>query len=154
MRDFRSSGFDPRLIIGQIAGMQALMYLGFGAWLMLFNGLAGRPATTIGLEHIFSAPTQSFSYPGGTVTLAAYFINALAGGCFLCVIVERAKKCLDFTVTSYLLHLCGCAWYESFPDRWEWWAVTIANVVAMSLLGEYLCMRREMQEIPLFQSGR
>jgi hypothetical protein len=30
----------------------------------------------------------------------------------LCVVVERAKKCLDFTVTLFFFHLLACAFYE------------------------------------------
>jgi hypothetical protein len=30
----------------------------------------------------------------------------------LCVVVERAKKCLDFAVTLFFFHLLACAFYE------------------------------------------
>jgi len=30
----------------------------------------------------------------------------------LCVVVERAKKCLDFGFTLFLLHLLACWTYE------------------------------------------
>ena len=37
---------------------------------------------------------------------------------FLCVIVERAKKCLDFATTAHFLHLCFCVLYAtSRTDR-------------------------------------
>jgi hypothetical protein len=148
-RDFFASGFDPALIVGQIAVMQALLYIALGAWLLLLNGLAGRPATAVGLEQMFSAHALRLSHPGGWIALSAFFINSLAGGCFLCVVVERAKKCLDFTVTSHVLHLCACTAYDGFPGTWEWWVITTMNIVVMAMLGEYLCMRREMRDIPL-----
>ena len=66
-------------------------------------------------------------------------------GCFLCVVVERAKKCLDFTATTHLIHLCCTVMYDGFPGSWEWWVVNCVSVVVMALLGEFLCMRREMQ---------
>ena len=66
-------------------------------------------------------------------------------------IKNPTKKCLDFTATWHILHLCGCTLYDGFPNSWEWWAVAIANLIVMSLLGEYLCMRREMRDIPLFR---
>ena len=150
-RGLGGAGFDPALIVGQIAAMQSLFYLGLGAWLLLLNGLAGRPATAVGLEQIFSARAVRLSSPGCAVAIAAFFVNAVAGGCFLMLIVERAKKCLDFTVTAHFLHLCFCTLYEGFPEGWEWWLLTTLSIVVMSLLGEYLCMRREMREIPLFR---
>lgn len=147
---FVASGFDPALIVGQIVTMQALLYISLGAWLLLLNGLIGRPATAVGLEHVFSAGALELSYPGSSVSLAAFFFNAIAGGGFLMLVVERAKKCLDFAATAHILHLLGCAMYDGFPESWEWWVVTLASLIVMALLGEYLCMRREMRDIPLF----
>jgi len=149
MVSFYTSGFDPALIIGQIFAMQALMYISLGAWLLLLSGLAGRPAT-VGLEQIFSHRSIQLAYSGSWISSSACFLNAVTGGCFLCVVVERAKKCLDFTATVHVLHLCGCALYDGFPGSWEWWVINFTSLVVMSLLGEYLCMRREMQDIPLF----
>jgi len=75
----------------------------------------------------------------------------------LCLVVERAKKCLDFAATAHLLHLCCCYLYGGVPSSWEWWAVNVMSLVLMALLGEFLCMRRELADIPLFSalsSGR
>ena len=69
------------------------------------------------------------------------------------LVVERAKKCFDFAATVHLLHLMACTCYAGLPSGWEWWAVNLMSLVVMALLGEFLCMRREMQEIPLL-SGR
>ena len=33
------------------------------------------------------------------------------------------------------------------------WAVNLMSLIMMALLGEYLCMRRELQDIPLFASS-
>ena len=33
------------------------------------------------------------------------------------------------------------------------WAVNLMSLIMMALLGEYLCMRRELQDIPLFGSS-
>ena len=146
---YAPANFDPALIIAQIVAVQSLMYMDLGVWMLLLNALAGRPVTSIGLELFFSHRSIRLSYTGGWTSIAAMFLNALAGGCVLCVIVERAKKCLDFAVTAHLLHLCCCTLYDGMPDTWEWWIVNLMSLVVMALLGEYLCMRREMQDIPL-----
>jgi hypothetical protein len=72
----------------------------------------------------------------------------------LCAIVERAKKCLDFTVTFHLMHLLFCWQHGGFPSSWEWWIANGVSLIGMALLGECLCMKREMQEIPLFAPQR
>ena len=151
MSSFRPAlDFDPTLIVGQIAALQSLLYISLGVWMLVLNGLAGRSVTTIGLELFFSYRSIRLSYTGGWISFAAFFLNALAGGCFLCIIVERAKKCLDFASTAHFVHLCFCTMYDGLPSSWEWWAVNFMSLIVMSLLGEYLCMRREMRDIPLF----
>lgn len=70
------------------------------------------------------------------------------------MIVERAKKCLDFTATFHLMHFLFCWQHGGFPSSWEWWAVNSGSLVGMALLGEYLCMKRELQDIPLFGPQR
>jgi hypothetical protein len=70
------------------------------------------------------------------------------------VVVERAKKCLDFTATFHLMHLFFCWQHGGFPSSWEWWTANGVALVGTALLGEYLCMQRELQDIPLFGSQK
>jgi hypothetical protein len=67
-----------------------------------------------------------------------------------CPQVERAKKCLDFASTVYLLHLFF-VWGAggSFPLSLVWWGTNVGGLLLMALLGEWLCVRREMADIPL-----
>ena len=142
---------------------QSLLYLDLGFWVVILNALAGNPASVISLDHLFSASTLQLASSGGWITAAAFFLNAIAGcarstpphthtpaapsrsAVFLCLIVERARKCLDFTATASLLHLVFTTCHAGWPSSWEWWAVVVLSAVVMSLLGEFLCMRREMQ---------
>ncbi len=68
---------------------------------------------------------------------------------YLMLIVERAKKCLDFAFTSHFIHLVACTAFEAFPGNWEWWILQLASLIIMAVVGEYLCMRRELREIRL-----
>jgi len=67
----------------------------------------------------------------------------------LVVIVERAKKCLDFVATLFVLHIVLCSLYSGFPTQLWWWLSLFGSALVMTLLGEYLCMRHEMREIRL-----
>lgn len=67
----------------------------------------------------------------------------------LMFLVERAKKCLDFCATLYIMHLFICIIYGGWPASVTWWVVNITGLSLMALLGEYLCMRRELREIPI-----
>ncbi|KAJ8773429.1 hypothetical protein K2173_004259 [Erythroxylum novogranatense] len=47
---------------------------------------------------------------------------------------------------SFLVDSRGDA---SWPSTITWWIVSGAGLVLMALLGEYLCIRRELREIPI-----
>jgi hypothetical protein len=64
-------------------------------------------------------------------------------------VVERAKKCLDFTVTIYFLHLLFCCAYRGWPRSMEWWLLNGASLAVTATLGEWLCLRKEMRDIPI-----
>ena len=68
---------------------------------------------------------------------------------FMLYVVERAKKCLDFAATLYIIHLFICIVYGGWPASVTWWVVNITGLAIMALLGEYLCIRRELKEIPI-----
>jgi protein SYS1 len=67
----------------------------------------------------------------------------------LAVIVEKSKKCLDFGVTLFLLHLAITTLYGGLPNVLDWWVVHVLGTIQMVLVGEYLCSRRELDDIPL-----
>jgi hypothetical protein len=64
-------------------------------------------------------------------------------------LIERAKKCLDFSATVYIVHLFICIIYGGWPTSLTWWVVNGTGIAVMALLGEYLCIRRELREIPI-----
>lgn len=68
---------------------------------------------------------------------------------YLLLLIERSKKCLDFSVTLYIVHLFICIGYGGWPSSITWWVVNGTGIGVMALLGEYLCMRRELQEIKI-----
>lgn len=81
--------------------------------------------------------------------LMRMLLDACGRAGYIFVLVERAKKCLDFTATMYIIHLILCVLYNGFPTSFLWWFVYIVCVVVTSLLGEWLCMRRELKDIPM-----
>lgn len=81
------------------------------------------------------------------IPLMLPFLLSRAG--FLLYLVERAKKCLDFAATLYIIHLFICIIYGGWPSSITWWVVNLSSLALMSLLGEWLCIRRELREIPI-----
>lgn len=73
---------------------------------------------------------------------------------FLLLVVERTKKCLDFTATLHLLHLFLSLVYGGPPVTATWWITVGSGMAGMTVLGEWLCMRREQRDIPLTAVAR
>lgn len=63
--------------------------------------------------------------------------------------MERAKKCLDFAATLYLLHLLIVSVSSHFPTSITWWATNVVGFIITAFLGEFLCIQRELQDIPI-----
>jgi len=69
---------------------------------------------------------------------------------WLWLIVRRTKQCLDFTATCYLIHFLICLAYNaSLPSTVSWWVLNVAAIAIMCVGGEFLCLRTELQDIPL-----
>lgn len=50
----------------------------------------------------------------------------------------------------YLKRLNMFFMHQQFPLEWEWWLANVVASVAMASLGEYICSRHEMEDIPLY----
>jgi protein SYS1 len=144
MGKFYAKDFDPRLISLQIVCVQCSYYLFFGIVLLASHFVFG---TEVSLAHFFTDTYINFST--GWPDVFASVVSAIAGGVFMAVIVERAKKCLDFTITLFFFHFLGCLVYRGFPTSSEWWTVNIFCLIVTVLLAEYLCVRKEMEDIPM-----
>mmetsp|Transcript_4185 Transcript_4185/g.4839 ORF Transcript_4185/g.4839 Transcript_4185/m.4839 type:complete len:174 (-) Transcript_4185:639-1160(-) len=142
--------WDPILIIAQIVSMQCLYYLSLGIlqWLLL-----GTYVSNFTLYYFFDYEAVNLSSFTGWMVVISYLANAAAGAGYLCLVVERAKKCLDFTATLFFVHLFLSSVHSGFPTNFQWWVLQVIGLVIMAVLGEWLCMRREMQDIPLATLG-
>mmetsp|Transcript_17435 Transcript_17435/g.42322 ORF Transcript_17435/g.42322 Transcript_17435/m.42322 type:complete len:153 (-) Transcript_17435:539-997(-) len=145
---FGKEKFDPQLIIAQMIVMQTLHYLCLGFAFFLMDGAMGVPIT---LDQFFTSNVFASGLTNN-LALGSVFANllAVAGNVwFLYIVVERAKKCLDFAATMYGFHILFCWYYGGMPTHWQWWTTTIASAVVTILVGEYVCARREMREITI-----
>lgn len=141
---FGKISFDPWLIVGQILTLQCLYYLSLATFLELSVGSEGLTLSTI-----FDSRAVTTATTKGWLTIAAFCCAALAGSGFLCVVIGRAKKCLDFTATVYFVHLVNCTVVSGVPSGVTWWALTTCSIIIMAMIGECLCFQRELREIPL-----
>ncbi|XP_063702403.1 protein SYS1 homolog [Culicoides brevitarsis] len=141
---FRQTKFDPIMIISQIAAMQCLLYLSAIVLMTVIDVVSGENFV---LDQLFEYRQVHVSNAGVILT---YLVNALVGALLLWIVVRRTKLCLDFSFTWHLFHLIICWWYsQSFPTTFSWWLLNIACATLMCITGEFLCLKTELQEIPV-----
>ncbi|PSS07448.1 hypothetical protein CEY00_Acc17795, partial [Actinidia chinensis var. chinensis] len=138
--------WDPWLIVAQIVCFQCLYYLTLGVVMAI---LVGTRVSRMSLVYFFDYATVSGSTVTGWCVIASFILSSLAGAVYMPYLIERAKKCLDFSATLHIIHLFICIMYGGWPSSLTWWVVNGTGVAVMALLGEYLCIRRELQEIPI-----
>ncbi|CAO3653355.1 unnamed protein product [Mucor fragilis] len=147
---FRSSKWDPILIIAQIAALQSLCYVVYSIVLFIALTLNGSSAS---LDLIFNYKEIRTDTGFGWSLIIVWLVNACLSIPILMVIVQRARQILDYVLTFHLFHLLF-VWYvsERFPSSISWWLLQLVNVAIMTFGGEWACMHREMKPI-MISSG-
>ena len=102
------------------------------------------------LQRILSSVQSSV----GWLTIVSFLAAGALGSLVLLVVVERAKKCLDHAVTCFIVHLLLSSASFGFPLRADWWMLHVVLVAVIAVLGEWLCIQKEMREIPLGSLGQ
>ncbi|KAJ0392926.1 hypothetical protein ATCC90586_012135 [Pythium insidiosum] len=142
-RFYGSARWDPKLIMLQMVCMQTSHYIVRGLVLFLCHG------TSTSMDQFFAYHLQTLATVEGIKNGFALLVAALVSAVCLAAFVERAKKCLDFGVTLYFIDLLIQCFYSEFPKAWDWWLLHCGAAALTILLGEYLCSRRELEEIPM-----
>lgn len=101
------------------------------------------------LAHVFSSSKLDFASFAGWMAVVANAAAALGAGVAVAALVERAKKCLDFTTTLYGIHFVLCWAVGGFPRSAAWWIVNAAGCAGAAAGSEYVCLQRELADIPL-----
>uniref|UniRef100_A0A1D1ZI43 Protein SYS1 n=1 Tax=Anthurium amnicola TaxID=1678845 RepID=A0A1D1ZI43_9ARAE len=138
--------WDPCLIVSQIVCLQCLYYLTLGFFMSI---LVGTRVSRMSLIYFLDYSTLTASTVTGWCAIISFLLTALVGAGFLLNLIERAKKCLDFSATLYIIHLFICIIYGGWPSSITWWLINAAGLAVMALLGKWLCIRRELLEIPI-----
>lgn len=143
-----SKKFNPKLIFSQIAAFQSLHYFILSILFQLNSFLFSSP---VSLDRIFTAKHLSVWTSEGRLDAITIIVSSLIGSFLLAIIVEKSKKCLDFSITLFFLHciICGFGFGPEVFSSADFWIVHLLGLILMVVLGEYLCSRRELMEIPL-----
>merc|ERR1719410_1483809 len=132
--------FNPRLIFSQIIALQSFHYLTLCVIVQLNHYLF---STSITIDRIFTTKYLAIWSSEGWIDNSAVLLSSLTGSVLLAIIVEKSKKCLDFSVTLFFIHFVACSVYDGIPKSWDWWIVHLLGTIIMIIFGEYLCSLRE-----------
>jgi len=144
---FQLNKFDPILLISQIFALQSFLYFTLSVILLL--GLKYLNIN-LSLSALFDFREINVANTEGTLIISCFIINSLFGAIFLWIFVKRRKMCLDFCCTYHFLHFIVCCFFGgSFPSL-SYWLLNTTCLVIMTLTSEYLCLKDEMKEIPLY----
>ncbi|KAI3652396.1 hypothetical protein MP228_002721 [Amoeboaphelidium protococcarum] len=137
---FRSSKWDPKLIIAQILAVQSSVYVALFTILFIFR---------YQLERVFS-----FEVYGAADLLYLLLLVPLLVSAAILYFVKRPKLCLDFGCTFYVLHIITILIMRRRDDHLNspWAILYIISCICAVLLSEYLCMRVDIAPI-VFNSG-
>ena len=89
--------------------LQGFFYLTMGTLWGLNHILFSSP---VSLDRFFTSQYIDFVTISGWIETFSTLICAVAGAYLLSLIVERSKKCVDFTFTLYFLHTVMCMFYQ------------------------------------------
>ncbi|CAG8643710.1 12236_t:CDS:10 [Funneliformis mosseae] len=133
---FRTTVWDPLLILSQIIALQTLYYTSISL-ITLFTLLV--TGTDITLDHLLDyREFRADTVLGWTIGFA-WIANSI-----------RARLVLDFSLTLHFFHLLITTYYSGhMPTTFVWWALNATTCCIMIFGGEIYCMRKEMEPILL-----
>uniref|UniRef100_H2YVC1 Protein SYS1 homolog n=1 Tax=Ciona savignyi TaxID=51511 RepID=H2YVC1_CIOSA len=147
---FRSSVWDPPLILSQMITLQCIYYTTLGIVSAVVMLVARNQPS---LHYIFDTNVFQFSGRLNQLVMVSHLLNSLLGALALWYVVQRAKQCLDFSCTLHLFHFVCCWVYTGqFPVSLSWWFVQLLCIILMVVTAEYLCFKSDMKDIPLVGS--
>lgn len=136
--------WNPKLITAQIVAIQCMHYLVAGLFYTIFHFLF---ASRLHLDLLFAWENVTYATAPGWMVIVNMLLVSLCDAVTLLVVVERARKCLDFAFTITFLNWLCTLLYSGNPMSWDWWVVSGTSTAITAITAEQLCMRVELAEI-------
>lgn len=122
-QDGNPNAFNPNLILYQMLVIQCFHYVFFGFVIQTNHLFFG---TSVTLDRMFTTKYLNFWSAEGWIDNYAVLLTFIFQAVLLALIVEKSRKCLDFSVTLFCIHFLMCSIYSrSIPHTWDWWIVHI-----------------------------
>ncbi|CAG8505153.1 14565_t:CDS:2 [Acaulospora morrowiae] len=144
---FRTTAWDPLLIVSQILALQTLYYTSISIITLFTLLISGNDIT---LDFLLDyREFRADTVLGWTIGFA-WIANSVVGIYLLVRIVQRARLVLDFSLTLHFFHFLITTYYSGHvPTTFIWWGLNVTTCCIMVFGGELYCMRKEMEPILL-----
>ena len=133
-------GFDARFTLAQILTLQASWYLSIGFCVSVFSFYSGEKPT---LDQVF----------GNNVVFGCYVAASLILAFAVHVVVERSRKCLDFSVTVFLAHAAISTAVSHLLSAY-FFIVVAASATTTYLISRRLCVSKELNSVAIGSNSR
>ena len=142
----KNHNFDPILIISQIFLIFSMYHTTQIFFTFLFNTLFG---LKLHIDQILSSEALDFSTSYGIAYLCSSFFTYLFMCVILIVIVDKANKILDYTLTNFLFHLILTTLNSHFPRSFMWGSMHICFLIIVTLISEFVSLKLDQRGIKL-----
>jgi hypothetical protein len=68
----------------------------------------------------------------------------------ICIMSHHRMNMILYISLYHTCELCFTMPLQQVPFDWEWWITHVFASVIMASLGEYICSRNELEDIPLY----
>jgi len=124
--------------------LQCSYYVVLLALISIFDYLLSVP---ISLSQFFDTTLPTYSTLSGCFLSASFVLSGLVVSFIMVFVVGRSREIWDFGITLQGIHVSVCLAYTGTFSLW-WTCINIGSCIAMIVLGEILCVRKEVRDIP------
>lgn len=143
---FQKNDFNPILIISNIAILSSGYYIINIFFTILFNSIFN---TKLHINQILSEEALDLSSKYGYSYLCSLFFTNLLMIFLYVVVIDKAKKILDFVLTNFFIHLVLSTINTGFPTKFLWWVLNGLIITAVTLISEFISLKIEQKEIKI-----
>lgn len=143
---FQKNDFNPLLIISNIIILSCAYYIINTFFTIFFNSFF---KTNLHINQILTDEALDFSSYYGYSYLCSYFFTCILMIFVFVFVIDKAKKILDFVLTTFFIHLILCTINNGFPSRILWWLIQGLGITLITLVAEYLSLSIEQREIKI-----
>ena len=153
---------SPTLVLSQIIILQSLFYLTYAMTLFICDttlGITSSPDTntvhhSLIIDQMLNYRILDLGTSPGLVAATGLLVAEIgAAGIAFVLLVGRAKRALDFSITLFIAHLvCTMVYSQEFPRKGVWWVMNAVGITAMTVVGEVLARKSEIRELAMYQN--